>query len=308
MDADRIARRLRARGAPYVRPQTLVVSSNGPLDDAMLTEKLHSLGTSSARCGLALTTSDGRGEALVAIRVEPLADLAPFPVAVSSGVWLELSAHLLVPATAAKLFLVGSHGLPRAVPTSLDARSGKVRARFALERPGAYTVQLLADLEGGPTPVLEARVFADVSPSEDDTAPPLPGLDDRAEDDDDDALERLIHALRASSGAPPLTRNRRLDALAQAHAEEMKRTGLVAHDLGHGDLGARAQEAGLSARSLGENVARAQSLAAAHRALFESPSHRMNLLNATYNQVGLGIARTETGDIFVCEVFARGLR
>src|SRR5690606_8111615 len=99
--------------------------------------------------------------------------LDPLPVRARTGEWLTLSAKLHVPARRATVVVLGPRGLPRTVPTSLDPGSGRARARFALDRPGAFTVQLVGDLEEGPKPLLEARVFADVEPSgtEDAAAP-----------------------------------------------------------------------------------------------------------------------------------------
>ena len=45
-----------------------------------------------------------------------------------------------------------------------------------------------------------------------------------------------------------------------------------------------------------ENVARASSVALAHRALWGSASHRLNLLSGDYTQVGLGLARLQHPD------------
>ena len=47
-------------------------------------------------------------------------------------------------------------------PKSLSGN--KVRARFPLSEPGAFVMQVLADVGAGPRPVLEANVYADVEP------------------------------------------------------------------------------------------------------------------------------------------------
>ena len=105
-----------------------------------------------------------------------------------------------------------------------------------------------------------------------------------------------------------LVRDPELDALARAHAEAMREAGVVAHDSGSGDLATRFEEAGLVATTVGENVARARTLALAHRALHASPSHRMNLLHPRYTHAGFGVARDAAGGVFVCEVFAERAR
>jgi uncharacterized protein YkwD len=80
----------------------------------------------------------------------------------------------------------------------------------------------------------------------------------------------------------------------------------VVHDAGDGDLVARASARGVTAPVLGENVARARSVALAYRALHASPSHRANLLRADYTHLGVGLARAEDGSVvYVCQIFAR---
>ena len=87
----------------------------------------------------------------------------------------------------------------------------------------------------------------------------------------------------------------------------MRDLGVVAHDTGEGDLARRLEAAGLGARVVGENVARASSIARAHRALHASPSHRLNLLHPRYTHAGFGVVTDDAGAVYACEVFAGGL-
>jgi uncharacterized protein YkwD len=80
----------------------------------------------------------------------------------------------------------------------------------------------------------------------------------------------------------------------------------------------RLEQAGFGALRIGENVAHARSLARAHRALWESPAHRGNLLDRGFSAVGLGVvvvseseaeSDAERGNadatgVWVCELFA----
>lgn len=302
-DPDRAVLLLRQLGEPHVRPRVVTASGRAPLDDDALRAELAPLGGAHARCGVAFARTAEDKELLVAVVVEALADLEPLPIRARTGEWLTLTARLHVPASGARLVLLGPRGLPRTAPTSLDPKTRAVRARFALDRPGSFTVQLVADVDGGPRPVLEARVFADTPP--DDDPGPAPGEDPSASDGD--ALERMTASLRASESLPPLVRDRRLDALALAHAERMLAARAIAHDLGEGDLSARLEAAGLSATTIGENVARARTVALAHRALHASPSHRLNLLHARYTHAGFAVVRDDDL-VYVCEVFTSGLR
>lgn len=317
-DPDRVVSLLRAQGEPHVRPRIVSASSRGAHDDDAIRARLVDVRTPRSRCGVAIARQESdRGregnELFVAVMIDAVADLDALPMRGRTGEWLEVSARLHVPASNAKLVVLGPRGVPRTVPTSLDSATGaqptrRVRARFALDRPGEFTVQLIGDLASGPEPLLEARVFADVTPTGDDSTTPAPGEDAATEiDDETTALARMTATLRSSESLPALVRDPRLDELALAQAEQMKSARMVAHDLGDGDLALRFETAGLLARHVGENVARARSVALAHRALYASPSHRMNLLRSDYSHFGVGVVRDDSGDAWVCEVFAGGL-
>lgn len=282
---------LRELGSPAVRARVIV--GHGKDNDVALKKLLESKRTANTRCGVAKTD-----EGIVVVSAELLADLDPLPVRARTGAWLELSATLHVPAASAKVIVLGPRGVPKTVPTSIDQRTGKTHARFALDRPGAFTVQLLGDVAGGPRPLLEARVFADVLPSS--GAAVAPG-------ENETSLERMVAVVRNEEALPKLKRDPRLDALAAAHAEHMRSAGIVAHDLGDGDLAQRFEAEGLVATTVGENVARADSLSLAHRALYASPSHRLNLLNAQYTRIGLATTE-DKGRVYACEVFSSELR
>jgi uncharacterized protein YkwD len=220
------------------------------------------------------------------------------------GQWLELEATLRIDADQAKVMLLGPAGEPVAIPTQ---RTGpRVRARFAAASPGRWLVQVLATGETGPLPVIEAVVFADVSPSAWFHAEPAPGETPLGPDESPtDALTRMVTALRSQTGRPPLLRDPSLDLLAQAHARAMRTARHIGHDLGEGSTHHRLSLANVRARLAGENVAHASSPERVHRALWRSPSHRTNLLHRGFSRWGLGVAQDEVdGSLWVCELFA----
>lgn len=301
-DADDVVAWMRENGEPHVRPRIVSASGKAPISEDALRPKLEEVRTERSRCGIARAPLPHGGEIVGAVVIDALADLAPLPTHARTGAWLEVDATLGVPATDARVVVLGPRGIPRTVTTSFDPSTRRAHARFVLDRPGAFTVQLVGDLEnGGPRPLLEARVFTDVAPTASAT---VPGEDSADVND----LESLVAHLREAESLPALTRDRRLDAIASAHAARMLSSRTTAHDVGEGDLRARFTEASLDARRVGENVAHASSILAAHRVLHASPSHRLELLRVEWTHAGFGTARADDGTVYVCEVFADAVR
>jgi uncharacterized protein YkwD len=218
------------------------------------------------------------------------------------GQWLDVTARMRVPTQDAKVVVLGPSGAPRALPTSLD--TGTVRARFAPNSPGTWLVQVVAHVASGPRPVAEALVHADIEPPTAFHAKPAPGeAAAAAGSDSEDALLRMVNAARKGEGLRPLRRDPSLDQAARAQAEAMRDRRTLGHDVGRGSVGERLAELGLTPRAFGENVARAATVERAHRAIWASPSHRSNLLEARYDSVGVATA-LGPGGLWVCEVFA----
>ncbi len=307
-EADEVAALQRAAGEPHPWARTWMASGRTLDHDAALKSLGTWLGAVSTRpalrrCGAAYGEgSDGTG-ALVVVAVEALADLTPLPTQARPGEWLTLEVRMRVPAHGAEVLLLGPSGSPRSLPVSFAG--GVLRGRFVAERPGAFALQVVADVTGGPRPVLEAMVFAGVDPSDGKATAVAPGEAAAAAGADDaDGLSSMIAAARASEGVPPLARDRRLDALARDHAARMARTQRLAHDAGDGDPLDRLRAAGIDVAYAGENVAQAATLALAHRATWASPSHRANLLRARFGRVGVGVVRGDRGEVWITETFA----
>jgi uncharacterized protein YkwD len=307
MDAEHLVGALRAAGEPHPWPHAWVVTVP-PGGDRGLGTQLSAWrasfgGAGVRRCGLARAIRRDGVTLIVAIAVDALADLAPLPMRARTGEWLTLKARMLVPASGARVLVLGPSGRPRAVPASFDGT--RIEARFAPDRPGAFVVQVVADVAQGPRPVLEARVYADVEPPSDRDTSPASG-EEAAEGAKDaaDALARMVDAARAESALPPLARDRDLDALALAHARAMLRARSVGHDVGDGDPAARVRAAGLELRAAGENVAHAATVRDAHRVLWQSPSHRANVLG-DFDRIGVAALTDDAGTVWVCELFGK---
>lgn len=306
-----LANIVRASGTPHVWPRAWLIWGREP-SEVSLGDKLAQWVAETPlqgerRCGVARGTRDGL-TVVAAVMVDAAGDLSPLPLRGRTGAWLTVEAHLAVAAQGATLVVLPPSGAPQNVPTSLNGR-GHVVARFPLREPGAFLVQVVAETTQGPRPVLEALTFADVAPPPSPRGGPAPGeAGAAAERDPERALLTMINGARAGQGIEALARDPRLDALARGHSRAMKAARTVAHHLGDGGPEDRLTMAGLSARTLGENVAHAETVALAHRALYGSPSHRANLLRGGFDRVGLGATTDEDGSVWVTEVFAADLR
>jgi len=121
-------------------------------------------------------------------------------------------------------------------------------------------------------------------------------------------LLNLANQARAKAGLGSLTLDAGLCQAARAHAERM----VAAHQLSHqfdGELPLPQRLADTTNTLLdeeGENVALDFDAANGHKHLMLSPPHRANLLNASYNVIGLAVMRS--GDrLYIVQDFGRAL-
>ncbi len=312
LDLDGLSFAERVAGEPHPWPRAFILSTP-KLDPESAKDKLRvwraSFGdVGERRCGLVTRTLPSGTQVIAAIAVDAVADLSPIPTRGRTGSWVTVDATMLVPATSAEVYVMAPHGAPRTVPTSLSG--SKVRARFPLSEPGAFVMQVLADVGSGPRPVLEANIYADVEPPS--RTPNLAAPGEHASDGlgglagggtGNAMLYAMVDALRDSEGRGRLKRDPELEEVARAHALRMKEVAQVGHSLSDGDPNERVQNANISAKRVGENVAHAENLVNAHRALYGSPSHRQNLLDPGWKLGGFAVIPGEDGTVWVCEVF-----
>ena len=102
--------------------------------------------------------------------------------------------------------------------------------------------------------------------------------------------DRVAHGLRALSTAEDLQR------VAQSKADEMARTKRLAHSTGLGTKVSGWQR-------LGENVGRGPTLQEIETAFMASPSHRQNILDAGFTQLGVGVAHDGKDYLYVAVIF-----
>lgn len=105
-----------------------------------------------------------------------------------------------------------------------------------------------------------------------------------------------INAARAAVGRPALTVSSDLVAVARAQSARMAAAGKIWHNP---NLTTDVK----NWRVVGENVGQGPTVSDLHTAFMNSPMHRANILDSDYTQVGIGTVVSDSGQIFVTEVF-----
>ncbi len=124
------------------------------------------------------------------------------------------------------------------------------------------------------------------------------------------ALWRAIDGERLTAGLRALRHSPELAAAARDHSRTMAAGSILSHASPDGRSPAmRLVLAGIFFAANGENVARARSFNARlfHQSLMASPEHRANILNPEFDTVGIGVAGTWPGTIYVTQDFVRSL-
>lgn len=110
--------------------------------------------------------------------------------------------------------------------------------------------------------------------------------------------ERAVHGLGAVSMRDDL------NSLAQAHSDDMEDLNYFSHINLDGETpDDRRINFGISTE-VGENLAHAPTVYFAHKALMRSAIHRQNILDPTWDTVGLGITLGDSGYLFIAEEFS----
>lgn len=180
----------------------------------------------------------------------------------------------------------GDHGDLVRVPVDVDVLAEGAPIPDGLEEP--IHVQLVAEGRSGPKPIASLRIGGRPDATPHSTRRPSAG----ASFD----LRAAVDALRARHGAGGLRANRVMSAEAESHARRVCAAGRVGHRLASGeDPEQRLRRRGLSARVVGETVARADTEADAVVALEDSPSHLMTLVDRRFTDGGYGVATDAEG-------------
>jgi len=117
-------------------------------------------------------------------------------------------------------------------------------------------------------------------------------------------LLRFVNQARARAGLEALVLDETLSRAAQAHGREMLERGQLSHRFpGEADLMVRLAESGTHFNRAGENVAFDYSVQHVHQALMASDSHRRNLLDPSFNAVGIAVVWSRC-QMYVVQDFA----
>ncbi|MFC1655628.1 S-layer homology domain-containing protein [Patescibacteria group bacterium] len=117
-------------------------------------------------------------------------------------------------------------------------------------------------------------------------------------------LLSYINEERASHGLSGISMRDDLNNLSQAHADDMGDLNYFSHINLDGETpDDRRINYGISTE-VGENLAHAPTVYFAHKALMRSAIHRQNVLDPTWDNVGLGISLGDSGYLFIAEEFS----
>ncbi|MGF1648000.1 MAG: CAP domain-containing protein [Kineosporiaceae bacterium] len=115
------------------------------------------------------------------------------------------------------------------------------------------------------------------------------------------AVLDLVNDARSEAGCGALGMDDQLTAAAQGHAEDMAANGYFSHDSKDGRSPFdRMGDAGYDYRAAGENIARGQpDPQAVMAAWMDSPGHRENILNCSFEDLGVGYVEGSGGPWWV---------
>jgi len=182
---------------------------------------------------------------------------------------------------------------------SLPVSRAQLTSGFSLPSElHARRVQLIAESASGPRPVAELALVADgfvESPGEPAKGPKKRSIE---------SMLAQVSAFRRGLGVSTLRDNRLLTESAQRHATRVCELGKLAHRFEGEDPELRLAREHVSARGVGEVLARAESSDRAFQALLDSPSHRLALGRKDFTDAGVGQASDKKGQICLVVLMA----
>ncbi|KRQ87813.1 Cysteine-rich secretory protein family protein [Caloramator mitchellensis] len=118
---------------------------------------------------------------------------------------------------------------------------------------------------------------------------------------------RLVNIERAKAGLKPLKENTYLSKVARIKSQDMINKGYFSHySPTYGSPFNMMKKFGIKYIAAGENIAMGQRTPReVMNAWMASAGHRRNILNPTFTQIGVGVAKSASGRIYWTQMFIR---
>lgn len=143
------------------------------------------------------------------------------------------------------------------------------------------------------------------TPSE-PTTPSTPGTSNDLRALESEVI-RLVNVERNKVGRSPLTTNNQVSNVARLKSQDFIDNNYFSHNSPtYGTPFNMLKSFGISFTAAAENIASGQRTAAeVMKSWMNSSGHRENILSPTYNQIGVGVARDNNGNIYWTQMFIR---
>lgn len=121
---------------------------------------------------------------------------------------------------------------------------------------------------------------------------------------DEQTLLNLVNKARADAGAGPLAFDMDVMKTARLKAKDMVDNNYFSHQSPtYGSPFDMMRQFGISFKTAGENIAGNPSVQGAFNAWMQSPGHKQNILNSSYNYTGIGIVSSPTYGLILVQQF-----
>ncbi len=124
--------------------------------------------------------------------------------------------------------------------------------------------------------------------------------------EEEQAILDLTNKAREKEKLAPLKPHPVLFAVARAHSANMAKQREMKHDLDGKNPAQRVKAAGYDYSWVGENIAMTEgdTPAGIFKDWMESKIHRENILKDVYQEIGIGVAKNDKGEVYYTQVFA----
>lgn len=244
--------------------------------------------------------------ALIVLLAQRRIELSPFHRTHPKPVGAQkLCGRLMDELDSAEVFITRPQGVVERLPMPVDPPTSSRCAMVSFGTAGRHAVEVLANGPRGPE--VAALFFVDVgavrNDAEDFWAEPHDFRVAQAQ------LLARINALRVQMGRLPVQLDEQLGTVAQAWAQRLADEVFFSHVAPDGNtLKQRLTAAGYEFSAAGENLGLSSGPLAAHFGIEHSPGHRSNLLEASYQKLGLGLATRADGLVVLVEVLAHPIQ